>query len=205
MKVFILAAGSQTRWNQEVLFPEFPIKQLVRISSEELLLEHTVAQLRSRGIEPIIVSHLEALRSYSTLSMIPSDNRYAVSSMMSTADAWSELNVFLLGDVLYSEATLDTILHAKGKIRFIGSKGEIYGVVFRDAVFAMEHLTATVHWADANKDNRYCGKLWTLYRSVCGFPFDEHLFEKKRYLKRKDRITRDFDSQKEYAEWLKNQ
>lgn len=207
MTVFILAAGKQERWNKpgEIQFPQFPIKQLIDVGDGEALLARTVRQLRKRGHDPIIVSHLKELQKLSDRWIEPyeSDRRYAVSSFLSTQEDWSpgERIVVLLGDVFYSKKGLDLILAETKPIQFLGRPREIYGVSFTNHTRMIDALNEAIRYSD-EFGGKWIGKLWLLYRIVAGLPLDQHTLETKYYTVTLGK-TRDFDSQSEYSTWLR--
>ena len=197
MKCFILCAGSQTRWNRKVLFPQFPYKQLIDIEGEPLLLR-TIRQLRERGIEPVIITKNKELMLCEHLD--PEDNRFAVSSLMSSIHQWEDDNMFLLGDVRYSEKSLDKIIKTKNK--FCGSRGEIFAVRIQDRLDFVRAFQKAIDWSKKNEENKMVGKLWIAYRFFEGFDdVLKHEFGDN-YENVKDLETRDFDSQREYMEYL---
>jgi hypothetical protein len=190
MKVFILASGSQKRWNRSK--PEYPIKQLVPIEGVPLIYR-TINQLFSRGIVPTVVSKIDELNIGDRI--IPEDSRFAVSSLHSTMPQWGAENLVLLGDVYFTDKAIDMCLNMDGDIHFAGLPREIFAVYWRDVDKMDRLLRETTLYGE--KGTRYAGKLWTLYRSFIGVDLEKHIHNMNHYTFIKDG-SRDFDKWSEY-------
>ena len=199
MFVWILCAWSQTRRNKAKFFPQYPYKQLIEIDGQPLL-QKTINNLKSRWYEPVIITKNDELKIDNSFD--PDDNRFTVSSLLSSKDLRQDRNVILLWDVNYSEQSLDKIFNTKESVKVLGSKWEIFAISFTDKELVAKHLKRMIRYAEKN-DNKYIGKLRTFYRSLEWFPIEEHRFGKY-YDNIKDVETRDFDSQQEYKEYLEN-
>lgn len=196
MNVFILAAGSQKRWQKGN--PEYPIKQLVPIDGEPLL-DRTIRQLKERGYDARVITHRKELMRDNYIH--PVDNSYTVTSIMSAVSHSGKKNLVLLGDVYFTEEAMDTCLNLSGKIRFAGGGDEIFAVYWEDDAFILKHLSKAIGYAQ-KKGRIAPGRLWSLYRSVIGVPMREHKHDERFYVMIKDGST-DFDEWKEYTRWLK--
>jgi len=95
------------------------------------------------------------------------------------------------------------IFNAKGFLQIMGSRGEIFAISIQDPLLALDYLKKAIAWGKKNSSHRMAGKFWTFYRLLCKFPVTQHKFDNHYYLNIKDKQTRDFDSQKEYVEWLR--
>ena len=193
MNVFILAAGSQTRWNASK--PDYPIKQLLPVNGVPLI-HRTLNQLLDRGIVATVVSKIPELDIGDRI--VPEDSRFAVSSLYSTRPYWDDRNLVLLGDVYFTDKALDTCLNMKG-IQFAGLPGEIFAVYWDDLDLMEWHLRDAIQYADEH-DTKYIGKLWTLYRSIIGVDLETHRHNRRYYTFIKDG-SRDFDKWSEYEQW----
>jgi choline kinase len=92
---------------------------LIEVDKQPLL-SKTINQLKERGYDPVIITKNEELKI--DKSFEPEDNRYTVSSLLSTRPLREGRNVILLGDVNYSEQALDKIFDFKEDIKVFGSK-----------------------------------------------------------------------------------
>jgi|SRR4030042_149132 len=206
-RVIILCAGEQERW--QASYP----KQLIRVTNNEVLLARTVRQCRSRfsGEDPLIVSHLAPLRSYSNCSIIPKKRRYITETLLSSYPLWGTMwTIILLGDVYFSDETINTIISNRDKKEycFYGRVSEIYALTYTDKDIVASNLISVIN----NAENSICrGKLWDLYYSLSGMPLSksgegripmEESFDEEHYVTIKD-STDDFDIVERYTQWHK--
>lgn len=206
-RVIILCAGEQERWSAPAP------KQLARVANNEVLLARTVRQCRSRfsGEDPLIVSHMASLRSFSNCSIIPKKRRYITETLFSTHPLWGAVwTIVLLGDVYFSDETINTIISNREKREycFYGKVSEIFALTFTDKDVVASNLVSVINNAD-NSIGR--GKLWELYYSLSGMPIlksgegripMKEEFDEEHYFTVKDN-TEDFDTVEKHSQWYK--
>ena len=133
MKTFvgILAAGKSERW-LKTKTPELPRqKQLVDIGGCPLILR-THHQLHDRKIISVLITNDDYLAEFWNMVYRPGDiEDFTLSTLLSTQPLWSDQNIILLGDVFYTDNTLDSILKdARKPLRFVGNSQEIFAFRF---------------------------------------------------------------------------
>ena len=145
MPVFIMAAGAAMRWNGYLN----TVKQLAPINQQELLIQRTIRQLKALNVEKIYVITLRddiinAISDTGVQIITPACFQYLSDSLYSTRSYWSEKNLFLLGDVYFSDECLQTMLTNRNNLQFYGSvkhpshdcrnkRPEMYGFSFTAA------------------------------------------------------------------------
>lgn len=200
-KVLILCAGDGTRWNNYLGVP----KQLISIN-EEPLLKRTVRLLCENGCSNItIISHDDRLNIEGCDFFKPPRYRWTVETLLSTCPLWAKKTLVLLGDVFFTKQAMTTItmpsqgIHVYGRFglnifTFTGH-GELFAISFDKSNHykIKEHLNiARSHALSGGR-----GKLWEFYRSLAGFPLNEHKKEDKIFTSIHD-FTDDIDSPEEY-------
>jgi len=128
--IFIMAAGSQKRWLETRTKDLHPIKQLVDVYGIPLI-ERTMTQLSNKHLPFTIVTYQsEIINSHPDKVVFPRADKEVclVENILNTSYLWkNETTVFLLGDVVFSNHSLDIILgQFQGLYRFYGGSGETY-------------------------------------------------------------------------------
>lgn len=204
--IIILCAGEATRWNNYLGIP----KQLITIGGESLL-ERTVRLLHSKELYDInIISLNEGLKIDTCSIFKPLKCRWIVETLLSTQSLWNENTIILLGDVFFTEKAINTIVSSKNNMHIYGrceanrytstNWGEIFALSFKrsDCHQLIKNIKNVIYQAKLGGD----GKLWTLYRSLAGFPLEKHQVENRIFISIDD-FTDDFDLPSEYDSNIK--
>lgn len=187
-----MCAGSQTRWSY-FKKTDFKVKQIVPIKGVPLL---TLIQSQFPGATVVISDneYKDKLIKYSHDILMLESTGSLVESLLMTFKLWSDCNIILLGDVLFSNHTIRQIKNCQDSLMFFGNSKEIFALVFTDKVRVIENC-------------RYClelggGKLWDLYRVIEGIDIKEHRIDGDFT---HTTGTRDFDCVLQYLDYLKCQ
>lgn len=178
-RVWVMAAGSQKRWG--IPFP----KQLVPIG-QELLIKRTLRQLRERGLDGTVITRNETIirfcRDESYVKPSRSECRWLVENVLTHVKGYSGRQIVLLGDVIFSDATMDAIcscidpvrvfLRSTLENRLVGFYQEIFGFTFDDR--ARGAVIDALEKARQHALRGGAGKLREFYCALCGFPFTEN-------------------------------
>ena len=158
--VLILCAGKAERFNGH-------FKQLSTLGKESIL-GRIQRQVQTRGLQPITVTHHMDLKRVSVQWFEPEEYECTVDTLSNTRSLWAERTVVLLGDVVYSRAVMDYILHFDRDLVFYGDKWEIYALAFRKESWFI------LNDAILEAKEHYPGKFGTLYNAVCGNELDKN-------------------------------
>lgn len=208
--VLILAAGEQKRW--EMSEPLY-YKQLLDVGGETIIarIERQVIQ---RGFFPrriTIHRELEDPWSYR-----PEYHRWTVETLLSTYYLWQSCTVVLLGDVIYSRATMDRIFKPHNqKLKVFGNEYEIYALSMVDDALEKKYmdfgdvyfvnmttaLKASISHAESGVA-KGGGKLRKFYQAYCGLNMTGNAIEWN-VLHKVDDYTHDVDNPEDYAALLK--
>lgn len=199
--IFVLCAGSGDRWNDHLGVP----KQLVTFGGVSLL-ERTARQIQTiTNASAFCVTRDVRIchPSYTTLLLPP--NQALAETICATAPYWSRRNIFLLGDVFYSDRALHVILNAPDDLQFFGrpwpsayvacGHGEMFGAAF--TVDGAKRMFRAAAEAIAARRGGAPGNLWNIYQLVAGLS----LGSSKRVstlLQAIDDYTNDIDSPADY-------
>ena len=199
--VLILCAGVQSRWGN-IKIP----KQLLH-AGEETLLDRIVRQVRDRGAEPVIVTHLEELQRPGVRCVCPKNRRWKAESLLDLKDSWgSYVTLVLLGDVIYQGHVMNRIFDHDGIDMFFGNYAEIFAYYFHNNVTVKGYLNDVIQRCLNSPDK---GTLHSLFRAYIGE------FTRPSIERHKDRSnvfthvtgdggwTRDIDTPEEYELFLK--
>lgn len=204
-RALILCAGQATRFNGVV-------KQLLPLYDGETILGRILHQLQERGFgkqEIFIIIAPNSEEIYNRFRRWDNkDFMFGVSRInlgnshtaLMTKDLWVDQNFILLGDVIYSQDTLDEILSCDKEIAFFGDLWETYAVEFTNQAFAEKAF---------KRGNLSCHrKLRHAYRGFINKEFDRKetikLLREEPYFEYIDCwITRDCDSYSVYSNILK--
>ena len=192
----ILAAGTQDRWNKGDIIGLPAVKQLVRVTDNEILIERIQRQFPGS----IVVTKNEEIKKHSEKWFEPEDNPVTLGTLFSTKDLWKDWTTILLGDVLYGRKTIRALRQQEAPVMFYGDKNEIYAIKFHLSmsmaiVSAINKVISSEHF-----EMKY-GKLWNLYRAMNGIDFRQHamgaffttVFD-----------SEDFDNKEQYLRYAKN-
>ena len=192
----ILAAGQQTRWNNNPVKGLPAIKQLVEVKGE-ILIERIQRQFENS----IVVTKTKAISNHSKMVYNPQHNDVTVITLISTYDLWKEWTTILLGDVDYGDNTIELIEDQTEPLMFYGNQKEIFAVKWHET--KSYFLTLTIN--RLVNDMRWLpkfGKLWNLYRMLIGVDFRTEKIDKY-FTFVSD--CRDFDTQKGYQKYAQKQ
>lgn len=199
MVIVILCAGKSKRFEWEGIS-----KHLLPVFGEQLL-SRTIRQCADRGVSPHIVTHdldmTMGLKERRFSLLEPMDSSYTCATLNSTFDLWDERVIVLLGDVLYSTALMDSIIHERGSIVFFGhnTKREIYALTFSD----QENLLKGLYGVKGRVEAGFHGQLWQLFYVLHSIPPEKHprTLPYRRFRQVWD-FSRDFDTVEGYLEFI---
>lgn len=171
--VFILCAGDGARWNDHLGIP----KQLITFGNERLI-DRTARLVSSHGNSDLCCVTQDSrisITPYKSLFVSPTES--VTETILKTSTQWSDRNIFLLGDVFYSEHALALILQCKRSLAFFGrpwpsafvncGHGEMFGLSFTaGAAEVVQDLLASALSRRAETEAR----LWSLYQLAGGLP-----------------------------------
>lgn len=194
--IFCLCNGEQSRY--EANGP----KQLVEVGDIPLL-ARTAMQTAKLGQVMTVVTHNEMIKEFCSSTFLvhlepirPTEN--LCRTILQTSEWWEDNNIFLLGDVYYSNFIIEKILDDKSAIRFYGDHIELYGFVIngRDRMRLLSELTVTAIGSP--------GKMWHLLRLIAEHPFNYHNPDEisSDLLYRVKDITCDIDTPEDYNKLL---
>lgn len=198
MNVLSLCNGSQSRFEGNTP------KQLALINGEPLLVR-TARMVRERGFEMRVFTHNKLIEEVCAehrmdfVHLVPTDK--LVETVIKTRPFWEERVVFLLGDVYFTDAALNTIFNDSSDIKFFGTHYELFALVFAPTMYDFVYKNSV----DANINTR--GKMWHLFRGSMNVPPEEHLinkFSKHKMYHRINDVSCDIDTVKEYEKLLEN-
>jgi choline kinase len=160
--VLILAAGTGMRFGKRP-------KQLYGLPRGETILSRMVRQIRSRGHEPILVTHNNKLKDAADSLGIqvfePTKHGWTVETLLSTLERWNDRTIVFLGDVIYSMRVMNEVFACDDQIRVFGDEYEIFAVVFCRSVW--EKVSRVLREVIAMRGK---GTLRWFYQQYCGFP-----------------------------------
>lgn len=191
--IFVMCAGDARRFDGT-------LKQLLPIGNDTIL-GRTLRQTQDHPA--FVVTHQEAIRDYALSQrddatvLVPFKRDTLCHSMMSTQYRWTERNVFLLGDAIYSNEVAQRIMNNRDRIAFFGDLWEMFGLSFHKG--ASESVYDALH---CGSQTPY-GKLRHAYRSFIDARWDRSesidLLKRECFFHYIDCwITRDCDTQYEY-------
>ena len=209
--VLIFCSGTAVRWDDDTTH-----KQLALVEDVPLL-HRTIAQLKKRGIRPVIVATDPATFTLPDTDYFhPSASRYWVETVLSTRNLWKGQMVALLGDVFFSEGAMNDCIAADG-LHFFGRIQPSYVTGGCAEVFAMswgdedhgaltDALAASLKHAvdkggDRDQNGSPVGSPWQPYRLLSGLAIDDHAVDSKGIWINRNDFTDDFDTQAHYKFW----
>lgn len=192
--VLILAAGEQARWEKM-----YGIKQLRPVESESVI-GRIQRQVRDRGHAAFVVTHNPTIIKVSERTIMPRLREWIAETLRSTAYMWTNRVIVLLGDVVYSKATMDLIINYDGPIRFWGNIGEIFAMSFNDEAVT-QMFTAIDKAIYHARFEGGPGKLRKVYQAFVGLDFEDNNIQHKVFEEVHD-YTRDFDVEKDWRNFV---
>lgn len=191
----ILAAGLSTRWFNNYANPYE--RHFVPIWGEPLI-ERLLRQLNENKTQYLLLGNTPRLLAFECAEE-PTPTRTKAECIANYSHAFHSRTHILLGDVLYPDDRLKTILADESLMAFYGdcTGNELFAMTFSD-VYRDNLLKHLRHAATSS------GNLWEIYRSVIGVPLDRHLRDSevlKPFLD--DRLIRDFDHFKDYEDFTR--
>lgn len=135
-KVFVMAQGQQSRMHR------LPIRKHLLCVNGETLLARICRQVREREAIPHVFCWPDVHIHVGAVGGYPMDFRYPGSCIldgMHASTPWwcDERNIFLLGDVVYSERAMDKVFGFNRDVQFFGTEdmgratGELFAYVMR--------------------------------------------------------------------------
>jgi molybdopterin-guanine dinucleotide biosynthesis protein A len=203
-KVFILCAGDGTRWNGYLGIP----KQLIAFGGETLV-DRIVRQVHERLIADIVIVSRNAVPIYSRGcdALLLDSTSSLVETISHTAPYWREVNIFILGDVFFTERAIAKVLTCKRGLAFFGrpwpsafarcGHGELFGMMTRTNVAERVNELISVVVQDIRSGLR--GNLWNLYQAAAGVPYGSSSYMKD-LLVVLDDVSNDIDTSRDYLD-----
>lgn len=189
MKFFSLCAGKQVRFTK-VYFPPKP----TIVIGDEMLIGRVTRQLKERGYPLSVVARdvylLGLSEKFGFKYFTPTARRWTIESFLSTREEWKGRTTILLGDVFYTEETLDRIIDSQAPIAFFGDAQEVYAITFDRRSVMKRLLARTILDAEAGKCK---GTLRNLYSNMTGTPYGEGIHKSKKLWFDVSDKTCDFD------------
>ena len=190
MTVFIMAAGNSARCF------EIP-KQLLVLPDGRTILDRLVRQVGRYAYSPVVVTHRSSILDVSSRWLKPLDRRTLCDSILSTEEMWTETNIFILGDVVFTLAGLSRTMEMSGEMSVVGNEAEIYAMQF-----SLANKSKIVKSLKEAASYRF-GKLRYFYKVYTGLPIEGPYYEKNYMTWLRD-ATNDIDSISTYEAMLKN-
>lgn len=186
--VFIMAAGDATRYNKR-------LKQLLQLPDGNMIIERLIKQIKYRGHDPVVVTRNEKIAAVHSKTFVPDKKDTLCDSIFSTWPLWTRINIFILGDVVFTEHGINCAMHIYDSTKVIGNDVEMYAMQFNEAneeMVILSLLTAAAY--------RF-GKLRYFYKAYAGLPIEGPEIEEDHLIWLRDE-TNDIDSLAEYRNMI---
>lgn len=179
-----MAAGNATRCVGDP-------KQLLRLPDGSTVLGRLVDQISSRGSVPLLVTHRISIAQEYQNFIVPHNHKTLCDSILSTDDYWSDTNLFILGDVVFTEKGINMAMSMTGDVMVLGNENEIYAMQFNlsDRREVKKALSQGAGYG--------LGKLRYFYKAYTRLPMGGSEVEKCHMTWLRDE-TNDIDSLEEY-------
>ncbi len=172
MKIFILAAGNEERFDKTKRFPN-TIKQLCPVR-DETVLSRLMKMLKGRDCK-ILTYRKEIIKLYPKICVVPNNCITVLDTVLSSKHLWDMTTVvgevcFLLADVIYTRKALDRILEPINKShQWYGSFDEPFAFRFNEVMYkrVVESCEELI------KSRRPQPTIWELYRYLTGVPLNK--------------------------------
>ena len=184
INVFIMAAGDALRCDKKP-------KQLFMLPDGKTVIGRLIDQIEERGFNPVIVTHREDIAAMHENVFMPINRETLCDSILSTEPVWDYINIFILGDVVFTGHGISEALTNYNTVTVIGNEAEIYGMQFFDL------YTNKVKDALKKGASHGLGKLRYFYKAYTGLPMEGPDVEEKHMVWLRDE-TNDIDSVAEY-------
>jgi len=194
MEVIILAAGEGKRHPMRA-------KQLL-VVGQETIIARVIRQCERR--EASTITYTKDTRIIRELDLIkaewqrPMRSRWIVETIISSSHLWEDRTCILLGDVIYSQNTMDAIFSNDQNFAWFGDEAESYALIF-DRIWQRRIVTACERVVEKLYPE-YQGTLRQLVHELRKTT-DETIFNKP-YAHRVHDYTRDIDT---HEDWKKFQ
>lgn len=189
---FILAAGESKRWKGRTP------KQLIGFDGETII-GRIARQLKANAV--VVTHNMSIRRIFRRPTLRPQEHRWITETLLSTEYVWwqDRIRIFL-GDVIYSDEAMVTILKSRAPLAVFGRPWEIFALSFDKAAQpeVIKALKLTISQAEAGDR----GKLWEFYRNYAGLDVtDKHVLEDKIFHHITD-WTDDIDTLQDYCDFM---
>ena len=165
--VIILAAGNAVRFGGKR-------KQLLPIGTTSIL-KRVVDQSKENCCCPTVIAAdeeiISASLSYGAMVYLPYDRRTVCDTAISTWELWNDRTIILLGDVIYSDDTVNKIFSYSGDFTVFGNTWEIFAVSF-----ARNRIGEVCNSLTEGSKHRL-GKLRYMYKHMERLPLDSSEIE----------------------------
>lgn len=204
----IMCQGNQQRIGHLLNGP----KQLIPVDGEETIFERTVRLVRAAGVSRIVaVIHplpqwppacdRAAVETY----VQPDPGESVVGAIVNLREFWAERTIVFLGDVIYSTATVRTMVDSSGPV-FFGRRsgnpvtGKLFGELFGVAFSEPDREQLLRETADAGWRRHGDTKLWSLFERILWplaqiFDYTDDMDTEDDYVRRlpiiRDAVSRD--------------
>lgn len=181
MTVLIMAGGNGTRWTRETP------KQLTALPGGETVIGRVIRQVKRFTFpynQIAFIAKAQSIIDVAWQMMLPNYGIIHTSLLCGTllnylkyGDQHAPYIHILLGDTIYSAATMNAIMACDKPLAFFADVGDIYAVTFhRDSIptliAACETIIKRIERGDFG--DAPAGKLWHLYRQVAGHDLLTH-------------------------------
>jgi choline kinase len=168
-------------------------KQTISVG-DEMLIERQTRQVRERGHVLSVVGNnkilLSLVENFGYHFFVPLKRRFTVETFYSTREVWKGRTIILLGDVFYTENTMDRIFEIGYPITFFGDAQEVYAVTFDQRSKMKKHLHRTIRDAEFGKCK---GTLRNLFSNLTGTEYKEGIRTAVKWWVAVNDLTCDFD------------
>lgn len=165
--VLILAAGKALRMKG-------CLKQLLPIG-DTTIIQRILTQVENRGHRAIVITHNDEIAAIHDRVHNPKNRETTCNSLLSTAHLWDDRTIVLLGDVIYSDKTMDDIFDCYDPLKAFGNSSEIFAIVIRNINIRKIKTSLRKGAVYPNKSNKSAtnkGKLRYFYRAFAGIDMD---------------------------------
>lgn len=168
---------------------------LIPISGEPLLVR-TWDQLQKFDVLPMVVTPHRPIYSLFPHCFIPKHSATGPETLLSTRPIWGDRTYVLMGDVIYADSVMNTIMADENILSVYGSKDEIVGIVFSKKRTLRVETALQGTWT-------HKPWLWAFYRLLCGVGVSNHQFDDAIYYHiPEEGYTRDIDTIVQYRKFL---
>jgi len=104
-------------------------KQLIEVDGEKII-DRTIRQLRTLGIEPVIATHFDDFNYLDIARIIPENNTHEIKKFNANKKYYSKYDetLFIWGDTYFEDEDIKTIVKTNiDTFKFFGTEFEIFG------------------------------------------------------------------------------